>query len=171
TANNVFINGISLPYVASSTSVAKKTVLRGNYDSRFPPQNSPGPPPGIVPATFGGVNGEIRQPIIDDPLFPAPIQGEQRLTIADVNDIITFAAKRVKITRAGIRLPIGTQMQVFITVVSNPDMDNATPTVLGTFRTGEATMFSWDVAIQKARTAIFYSRHDFLNFGLNIAMS
>jgi hypothetical protein len=27
------------------------------------------------------------------------------------------------------------------------------------------------VAVQKARTAVFYSRHDFLNFGLNIAMS
>jgi len=77
----------------------------------------------------------------------------------------------VKITRAAIRLPIGTQMQVFITVVNNPGADNATPTVLGTFRTGEATFFSWDVAVQKARTTLFYSRHDFLRFGLNIAMS
>src|SRR5207248_8816674 len=57
------------------------------------------------------------------------------------------------------------------TVVNNPDADNAAPTVLGTFRTGEATMFSWDVAVQKARTAVFYSRHNFLNFGLNSAMS
>jgi len=43
--------------------------------------------------------------------------------------------------------------------------------VLGTFRTGEATLFSWDVAVQKARTTLFYSRHDFLGFGLDIAMS
>jgi uncharacterized protein GlcG (DUF336 family) len=62
-------------------------------------------------------------------------------------------------------------MQVFITVVNNPDMDNVAPTVLGTFRTGEATLFSWDVAVQKARTAVFYSRHDFLNLGLDIAIS
>ncbi len=89
----------------------------------------------------------------------------------EVASIIDFAAQRVKITRAGIRLPIGTQMQVFITVVNNPDADNVPPTVLGTFRTGEATLFSWDVAVQKARTAVFYSRHDFLGFGLNVAMS
>ncbi|PYL73979.1 MAG: hypothetical protein DMF26_12745 [Verrucomicrobia bacterium] len=145
-------------------------VLQGNYDPMFPPQASPGPPPGIMPATFSGVSGEIRQSIINDPLV-APINGQPRLSATEVRSIIGFACQRVKITRAGIRLPIGTQMQVFITVVNNPDADNAAPTVLGTFRTGEATLFSWDVAVQKARTAVFYSRHDFLNFGLNVAMS
>jgi len=170
TANNVFIGGIRLPFTNSTTTASKTIVLTGNFDPMFPPQSSPGPPPGIVPATFAGVSGEIRQPIISDPLG-APINGQPRLTAAEVSSAINFACKRVKITRAGIRLPIGTQMQVFITVVNNPDADNAAPTVLGTFRTGEATLFSWDVAVQKARTAVFYSRHDFLNFGLNIAMS
>src|SRR6202040_1103592 len=122
------------------------------------------------PATFGGVNGQIRQPIMPDPLA-GTINGQPRLSAAEVSDVIDFACQRVKITRAGIRLPIGTQMEVFITVVNNPDMDNVAPTVLGTFRTGEATLFSWDVAVQKARTAVFYSRHDFLNAGLDIAMS
>ena len=170
TADNVFIGGIRLPYVSSSTSVSSAIMLQGNYDPMFPPQDSPGPPPGIVPATFSGVPGEIRQPIISDPIA-TPINGQPRLTAAEVSSIIDFAARRVKITRAAIRLPIGTQMQVFITVVNNPGADNATPTVLGTFRTGEATFFSWDVAVQKARTTLFYSRHDFLRFGLNIAMS
>ncbi len=169
TANNVFIGGIRLPYVNSSTSVSS-TMLHGNYDPMFPPQASPGPPPGIVPATFGGVAGEIRQRIISDPLV-APINGQARLSAAEVASIINYAAARVKITRAAIRLPIGTQMQAFISVVNNPNADNVAPTVLGTFRTGEATIFSWDVAVQKARTALFYSRHDFLGFGLNIAMS
>src|SRR6266436_10149835 len=170
TADNVFIGGIRLPYVSSSTSVSSMITLQGNYDPMFPPQASPGPPPGIVPATFGGVPGEIRQPIISDPLV-APINGQPRLTAAEVSRIINYAAQRVKITRAAIRLPIGTQMQAFVTVVNNPNADNARPTVLGTFRTGEATLFSWDVAVQKARTTLFYSRHDFLRFGLNIAMS
>src|SRR5438046_8073086 len=105
-----------------------------------------------------------------DPLV-APINGQPRLTAAEVSSIINYAAQRVKITRAAIRLPIGTQMQVFITVVNNPNADNATPTVLGTFRTGEATFFSWDVAVQQARTPLCYSRHDFLRCGLNISMS
>jgi uncharacterized protein GlcG (DUF336 family) len=170
TADNVFIGGIRLPYVSSSTSVSSTFTLQGNYDPMFPPRASPGPPPGIVPATFGGVPGEIRQPIISDPLV-APINGQPRLTAAEVSSIINYAAQRVKITRAAIRLPIGTQMQAFITVVNNPNADNKTPTVLGTFRTGEATLFSWDVAVQKARTTLFYSRHDFLGFGLDIAMS
>ena len=170
TANNVFIGGITLPYTASKTKASKSLAAPGNYDVNFPPQNSPGPPPGIVPGTFGGVNGEIRQPIMSDPLV-APINGQPRLTAAEVSSIIDYAAKRVAITRAAIRLPIGTQMEVFITVVNNPDADNLAPTVLGTFRTGEATMFSWDVAVQKARTAVFYSRHDFLGFGLELSMS
>ena len=50
-------------------------------------------------------------------------------------------------------------MQVFITVVNFPNQDGVTPTVLGTFRTGEATLFSWDVAVQKARTALAYSNN------------
>jgi uncharacterized protein GlcG (DUF336 family) len=170
TADNVFVGGIRLPYVSSSTSASNTITLLGNYDPLFPAQDSPGPPPGIVPATFAGVTGEIRQPIIADPLT-TPISGQPRLTAAEVASIINYAAQRVKVTRAAIRLPIGSQMQAFITVVNNPDADNATPTVLGAFRTGEATMFSWDVAVQKARTSVFYARHDFLGFGLNVAMS
>jgi uncharacterized protein GlcG (DUF336 family) len=169
TANNVFINGIRLPYTASSTSSSKKIVLQGNADPGFPIVGSPPPFPYPV-ATFSGVSGQIRQPIMSDPLVGS-IDGQARLNATEVASVIDFAAQRVKITRAGIRLPIGTPMRVFITVVNNPDMDGVAPTVLGTFRTGEATLFSWDVAVQKARTSVFYSRHDFLGFGLNIAMS
>ena len=169
TANNVFIGGIRLPYTASSTSSSRTIVLQGNADPSYHIMGAPAPFPYRV-ETFGGVTGEIRQPIISDPL-PGTINGQSRLTAAEVASIINFAAQRVKITRAAIRLPIGTQMEAFITVVSNPDAPGVTPKVLGTFRTGEATLFSWDVAVQKARTAVFYSNHDFLGFGLNIAMS
>ena len=48
-------------------------------------------------------------------------------------------------------------MEVFITVVNFPNNPAVNPTVLGTFRTGEATLFSWDVAVQKARTAVGFS--------------
>ena len=174
TADNVFINGIRLAYTNTSTGKAKrkkkKTALRGNEDPNYPLIGAPPPFPYPI-ATFGGVNGELRQPVITDPLFPAPINRQSRLTATDVTNVISYAAQRVKITRAAIRLPIGTQMQVFITVVNNPNIPGMAPTVLGTFRTGEATLFSWDVAVQKARTVIYYSTNDFLGFGLNIAMS
>jgi uncharacterized protein GlcG (DUF336 family) len=168
-ATNVFINGIRLPYVNSSTNFSNTTVSRGNADSRYAISSAPAPFPYPV-ATLGGVSGQIRQPIQNDPLT-GTINGQPRLTAAEVTSILSRAAHQTCITRAGIRLPIGVPMKAFITVVNNPNADGVAPTVLGTFRTGEATLFSWDVAVQKARTVIYYSRHDFLNFGLKVAMS
>jgi uncharacterized protein GlcG (DUF336 family) len=169
-ANNVFINGIRLPYVNSSTVYSNTYTLRGNVDPHYPTiLGAPAPFPYPV-ATFGGVNGQIRQPIIGDPLG-GTINGQARLNASEVTNIISLAAARSRITRAGIRLPIGVPAQVFITVVNNPNANCVAPRVLGTFRTGEATLFSWDVAVQKARTVIYYSRNDFLHFGVNVAMS
>lgn len=153
TADNVYINGIALPYVASSTGGGAS--VRGNPSAQYPVQNPPPPFPYPV-ATFGGVQGQIRQPIMSDPL-PGTINGQPRLTAAEVSGIINFAADRARTTRAGIRLPIGVPMQVFITVVNFPNQPGVSPTVLGAFRTGEATLFSWDVAVQKARTAVGFS--------------
>ena len=91
-----------------------------------------------------------------DPL-PGTINGQPRLTQAEVEAIIADAADRVRTTRAGIRLPVGTRMEVFITVVNNPNAPDVGPSVLGAFRTGDATLFSWDVAVQKGRTAVGFS--------------
>src|SRR5438477_502900 len=118
----------------------------------------------------GRLQGEVRQPTTNDPL-PGTINGQARLSETEVRSIISYAADRARTTRAGIRLPIGIRMEVFITVVNNPNQPGVEPTVLGTFRAGEATMFSWDVAVQKARTALYYSSRDLLGFGRNIAMS
>jgi len=154
-ANNVYINGIALPYVANPGPGVSPIVVQGNAASGYPVQGAP--PPFAYPiATFGGVQGEIRQPITSDPIS-TPINGQARLSAAEVATIIDFAADRARITRAGIRLPIGTQMQVFITVVNFPNNPSVNPTVLGAFRTGEATLFSWDVAVQKGRTAVGFS--------------
>ncbi|HEV2840470.1 MAG TPA: heme-binding protein [Chthoniobacterales bacterium] len=154
-ANNVYINGIALPYVVNPGPGISPIIVQGNAAADYPVQAAP--PPFAYPiATFGGVQGEIRQPITSDPIS-TPINGQPRLTAAEVASIINFAADRVRITRAGIRLPIGTQMQVFITVVNFPNNPSVVPTVLGAFRTGEATLFSWDVAVQKGRTAVGFS--------------
>ena len=71
--------------------------------------------------------------------------------------ILSQASARAKITRAGIRLPRGRAAQTFITVVNNPAPNGKAPAVLGTIRTPDATIFSWDVSAQKARTAVFFS--------------
>ena len=168
-ATKVFINGIRLPYTASTTSISPRSI-RGNPDPQYPSIVATQPIYPYPRLTLGGTPGELRQPIISDPIS-APIRGQRRLNSAEVTSIIDYAARRVRTTRAGIRLPIGTQMQVFITVVNNPNSPGTAPTVLGTFRTNDATLFSWDVSVQKARTAVYYSDHDFLHFGRRIAMS
>jgi uncharacterized protein GlcG (DUF336 family) len=105
---------------------------------------------------MGGVLGEVRSPIIGDPVA-GDIEGQPRLTAAEVSAIISNAAARALVTRAGIRLPVGQMAETFISVVNNPDQDGQAPVVLGTFRTPDATVFSWDVSVQKARTALFFS--------------
>jgi uncharacterized protein GlcG (DUF336 family) len=69
-------------------------------------------------------------------------------------------AARAITTRAGIRLPAGQSARVFITVVNNPGQPGVAASVLGTFRVADATLFSWDVAVQKARTALYFSNRD-----------
>jgi uncharacterized protein GlcG (DUF336 family) len=160
-ATNDYLGGIELPYVSSNTNTDDVSALGtiGVAVTGFPLQQSP---PGFnyPKAEFGGVSGEIRFPIRDDPT-PGLVGGKtRRLSAGEVGDIIANAAARAAITRAAIRLPVGVATQVFITVVGNPGLSGKPPPILGVFRTGDATMFSWDVAVQKARTAFFFSNND-----------
>ncbi len=162
--SRVFIDGIRLPLVKGRGRLEIVAPF-GSIGSPVAPYTLiASPAPFAYPtATLGGVMGEVRQPISDDPLLfdldpnNDTINGQMRLTAAEVESILALAAERAGITRGGIRLPRGQAAQVFITVVSNPDAPGVAPTVLGTFRTPDATMFSWDVAVQKARTAVFFS--------------
>jgi uncharacterized protein GlcG (DUF336 family) len=159
-ASQVFIAGIRLEYVESSTSlgaVIPFASLPGKNVSPFTLIASPPPYPYPV-LTLGGETGELRQPIIADPsVVPLP-GGTARLTAAEVTNILAAAANRCRTTRAGIRLPRGSVAQMYISVVNNPDSNGVPPMVLGTFGTStNATRFSWDVAVQKARTAVFFS--------------
>ena len=179
-ATNVLINGIRIPYVSQrlidiadvrdpDPLGAHGRAVRGLPISfkgapqsiDLDPKASPRPYP-WEPRTFGDFGGEVRFTIRNDPLLNDPVRGKiggvaRRLSSAEVEAAIEQSAHRAFTTRAGIRLPIGTSVKVFITVVANPDKAGQKPEILGVFRTGEATIFSWDVAVQKARTAIFFS--------------
>ena len=159
-ASHVFIDGIRLPCVKSTSQPGVPLPFASLPGTNVPPfvlMDSPAAFSYPV-LTLGGVTGEVRQPIIDD-LVGGLIDGQPRLTAAEVTSILALAAQRARTTRAGIRLPRGQPAQVFITVVNNPDAAGVAPTVLGTFRTPDATLFSWDVAVQKARTAVFFSNN------------
>ncbi|MBL0176880.1 MAG: heme-binding protein [Ignavibacteria bacterium] len=77
--------------------------------------------------------------------------------------ILRNASEQADRTRAAIRRPLGVPARVFIAVV---DRDGRT--VLGVWRTREATLFSFDVAVQKARTALAFSDPDNVEFGQRI---
>jgi uncharacterized protein GlcG (DUF336 family) len=156
--SHVFVNGLALEYIESLTSLGAVIPfgsLPGKNILPFALQASP--TPFAYPVMhFGGEIGELRQPIISDPSV-VPL-GVTRLDALEVSNIIAAAANRARTTRAGIRLPRGQAAQVFITVVNNPNSNGVPPTVLGTFCTSSnVTRFSWDVAVQKARTAVFFS--------------
>ncbi len=181
-ATNVLINGIRIPYTfpeASQIEDVEGTQALGTYgnavavpyggDPTIPyaagvapnlPQGAPAEYP-YEPATLGQVEGEICFPLRDDPVAAIPgrerIGNATRLQKNEVKNILALAAERAQETRAGIRLPIGTSAKAFIAVVNNPYLAGEAPQILGVFRTGDATIFSWDVAVQKARTAVFFS--------------
>jgi len=165
--SKVFVDGVALPYTETPAEPARNPLpfgspLLGIAVPQFPLVESP--PLRFPTFTLGGVTGELRQPIREDPRLSDTdssndfILGEARLTAAEVRGILELGAKRARTTRAGIRLPRGRAMQCVITVVANPDQDGQPAPVLGTFFTSpDTTRFSWDVAVQKARTALFFS--------------
>ena len=180
--NHVAIDGVRLAYIVgdgAEDSVADPATflatngsavtfvdidgVAGSADDGavdYSPQASPAAV--VYPNPFGfvgaaGVLGELRSAIRADPLA-GTISGAARLSAAEVNGIIRLAAERAEITRAGIRLPRGQIARVWISVINNPASAGVEPVVLGTYRTPDATIFSWDVAVQKARTALFFSR-------------
>src|SRR5580765_839039 len=61
------------------------------------------------------------------------------------------AAVQAFLTRAAIRNPQGVPAAVWISVV---DIHG---TICGVFRTSDATVFSFDLSVQKARTSAFFS--------------
>jgi len=179
--NNVLIGGIRIPYVADNANfdIPTSTQTLGsigrsidiplrNLDPNNPnaivsgmPQDSPASYP-YEETELDGVPGEIRFTVRDDPLINTPgrqLVGKKapRLTASEVRSILGKSAAQANRTRAGIRLPVGVSSRNFIAVVNNPDKPGEAPAILGVFRTTDATIFSWDVAVQKARTALFFS--------------
>ena len=89
------------------------------------------------------------------------VRAGQFLSTSDVQQIIDQAVARANGTRAAIRRPLNSPARVFVTVV---DVDG---TVLGIWRTPDATLFSYDVSAQKARTVVAFS-DPANNFGAQI---
>ncbi len=158
-ATNVTINGLRVPYVNATVhrdaNVLPFAELPGKpvlgYSLHAAPPLYPYPT-----EYLGGQYVEFRFPINADQ-GPETINGQPRLTADEITAIIDRASDRARTTRAGIRNPVGLPMECWITVVGNPNKDNTPAPILAIARTPGATFFSFDVALQKARTALFFS--------------
>ena len=152
-ADNILVDGIRLPYSNVTNPPAPPTIpfasLPGTPFIIFLPGDIP-PPSEFVPAVVGGIAGEVSPRFFPFIAGTSPA-GPAALTASDVDTIISRAAQQGNITRAAIRQPLGSNARVTMAVVDTAG------TVLGIFRQKDAPVFGFDVAVQKARTATFFS--------------
>jgi len=130
----VIIGGVALPFVDQTS---------------LPAGMSPGPVAGggafaVAPANSAG------QPPEGDLITPTagPLGG---LSASDVETILGNAEATANMTRAAIRLPIGSRAHMAIAVA---DLDG---TIIGLRRMSDSTVFSIDVAASKARNMVYFN--------------
>lgn len=82
------------------------------------------------------------------------LSGGVELTAAEVDDLLDSVLLTARRTRAAIRRPLSSYAQVSIWIVDSVGVP------LGFVRTPDAPVFGIDVALQKARTAAFFSSTD-----------
>ena len=128
----VYLNGIALPFVNQTTAPA-------------------GANPGTFSGTFlVGPTASAGQPPEGDLVAPAagPLGG---LSVSDVQQILNHAETTANVTRAAIRLPLGSTAKMVIAVA---DLDG---TIIGLRRMTDSTVFSIDVAVTKARNMVYFN--------------
>ena len=126
----VFIDGIRLPFVEQTTQPAgtqAASQVQGEYVL--------GPRAGAAAA-----DGWLVRPV-----------GSATMSASDVESIIMASVARANLTRAVIRLPLGSRSRM---VVAVSDLQG---NILGMFRMPDATVFSIDVAASKARNVVYFS--------------
>ncbi|MGH8051456.1 MAG: heme-binding protein [Arenimonas sp.] len=108
---------------------------------------------GIRPDTgsFASLNGYVLVDAFNLNRYPTTGGTDSLLTSVEVNQILLSALDVANRARAQIRRPTGSAAEVTITVVDTQGE------VLGLVRTPDAPVFGTDVALQKARTAAFFS--------------
>src|SRR4051795_4662167 len=136
---NVFIDGIRLPFLGAEQK------LRFNDDGLpigIELDSSPHPPGTyvIAPVTGG---------CADNQYLAGPTGGT--LSAAAVDAVVQRAIAAAKKTRAVIRLPLNSYARMVIAVA---DLDGS---ILALYRMPDATVFSIDVAVAKARNVIWFS--------------
>lgn len=128
----VVVGGVTLPFVEQTTIPAGESAGTANGSYQLGPLASPGPTPeGDLIAETGSTQGGLTQ--------------------SEVESIVQNALATANLTRAVLRLPEGSRARFAISVA---DLDGH---LLALYRMPDATMFSVDVAVAKARNVIYFS--------------
>jgi uncharacterized protein GlcG (DUF336 family) len=168
--NGSVVGGVGV--VSTSSDAAEFAAFSGASQSGLLPDASQLPPPGVViiggialplinqttppngigPGTVAGTYsiGPLNGTLPPEGDLVGPSAGVSGLTQSDVANIINQAVATAEITRAVIRLPPSSRTKMTIAVT---DLDG---TVLGLHRMPDATVFSIDVAVAKARNVIYF---------------
>lgn len=128
----VILGGVTLPFVLQTTIPAG--VNPGAPDGTY----TIGPSAGIGTAPEGDLIQESGSTL-------------GGLTLSQVQQIVQQTIKTGTMTRAAIRLPVGSRAS-FVIAVS--DLDG---TLLALYRMPDATVFSVDVAVAKSRNVVYFS--------------
>jgi len=130
----VFIGGIALPFVTQTSipSGFSAGPVAGTGSYFVTPANSQGQPPegDLIPPAAGPLGG---------------------LSAVAVKQILDNAEATASVTRAAIRLPLGSRTRMVIAVA---DLDG---TLIGLRRMQDSTVFSIDVAATKARNMVYFN--------------
>ncbi len=134
----IFVDGVEIPEIAANPPVSG--VGTGTLINNFI----------IAPPTSSTPIGE---PAASQWLIgPNPsTPGAQPLTADEVRHIIDTGVAQAHLTRAAIRLPLQ-QRTAMVLAVSDTN-----GVLIGLFRMSDATVFSIDVAVAKARNVIYFS--------------
>ena len=140
---NVFIDGIRLPFLGPD-----QQLTFNNEGLPTGLKQLAGTSPGAADGAYfiGPSNGGCAA----NGYLAGPIAGSQ-LSQSDVDAVVQRSIAAAKKTRAAIRLPLNTYARMVISVA---DVDG---TLLAIYRMPDATIFSIDVAVAKARNVVFFS--------------
>ncbi len=156
----VFLGGILLPYLGDTLAPLNgATSLDVNNTTEFPGAFDPA---GFILAdAMSGASQTIKgKP--DPSLWLLSPRGSYRpdgLTKDEVETLILQQVRASELTHAAIRLPAISACQMIIAV---SDFDG---TLLGVYREPDATLFSLEVSISKARNAFYFSNPDSRDVG------
>jgi len=147
--DTLFPGGLRLPYANQTVPPALQTTafnnLAGSVVAPFVIRDTP-PSKFKIISIGNGIQVRVK---IDVPIIPSPSSGG--LTAAEVERVLVQGIQQALKTRALIHQPVGSHIEVSVGVCDQNGV------LVGAASTLDAPISSYDIAVQKARSAAFFS--------------